>query len=33
MAIGGMDRTPRVFPHDGIEVCGQLQPKGVSVSP
>jgi hypothetical protein len=33
MAIGGMNRTPRVFPHDDVEVCGWTVPKGVSFYP
>lgn len=30
MAIGGMNRAPRVFPDDAIECCGWTVPKGVS---
>jgi hypothetical protein len=33
MAIGGMNRTPRVFPYDDVEVCGWTVPKGVSLYP
>ncbi|RWA09367.1 hypothetical protein EKO27_g5733 [Xylaria grammica] len=28
MAIGGMNRTPRVFPNDEIKICGWLIPRG-----
>ena len=31
MAIGAMNRTPRVFPHDDVEVCGWTVPRGVSI--
>lgn len=30
MAIGGMNRTLRVFPEDDIDCCGWSIPKGVS---
>lgn len=30
IAIGGMNRTLRVFPYDDVEVCGWTVPKGVS---
>lgn len=30
MAIGGMNRTPRVFPDTDIDCCGWTIPKGVS---
>ncbi|KAI3320681.1 cytochrome P450 [Xylariaceae sp. AK1471] len=32
MAIGGMNRTPRVFPDDDVEICGWVIPKGTPVS-
>jgi hypothetical protein len=31
MAIGGMNRTHRVFPYDDVEVCGWTVPKEVSL--
>lgn len=33
MAIGGMNRTPRVFSEDDIDCCGWSIPKGVSEFP
>ncbi|KAJ6782774.1 hypothetical protein PWT90_04131 [Aphanocladium album] len=32
MAIGGMNRTPRVFPHEEVKVCDWSIPKGTPVS-
>ncbi|TWU78279.1 hypothetical protein ED733_008291 [Metarhizium rileyi] len=32
MAIGNMNRTPRIFPNDNVEVCGWVIPKGTPVS-
>ncbi|KAI8946629.1 cytochrome P450 [Xylaria longipes] len=32
MAIGGMNRTPRVFPDDDIEICGWVIPRGTPIS-
>ncbi|KAI0205620.1 cytochrome P450 [Astrocystis sublimbata] len=32
MAIGGMNRTPRVFPNDDVEICGWTIPRGTPVS-
>ncbi|KAI0424676.1 cytochrome P450 [Xylaria sp. FL1042] len=32
MAIGGMNRTPRVFPDDTIKICGFVIPPGTPIS-
>ncbi|KAJ2996295.1 hypothetical protein NUW58_g1022 [Xylaria curta] len=32
MAIGGMNRTPRVFPNDDVKICGWVIPRGTPVS-
>ncbi|KAL2275643.1 hypothetical protein FJTKL_01702 [Diaporthe vaccinii] len=32
MAIGGMNRTPRVFPENDIDCCGWTIPKGTAIS-
>ncbi|KAI0457211.1 cytochrome P450 [Xylaria acuta] len=32
MAIGGMNRTPRVFPDDDVEICGWVIPRGTPIS-
>ncbi|RCI13083.1 hypothetical protein L249_0196 [Ophiocordyceps polyrhachis-furcata BCC 54312] len=32
MAIGGMNRTPRVFPDDDVKICSWVIPKGTPIS-